>query len=299
MTRRTGLLVVLALSAANASASLSCGHCLAIQESIHRSINANISAYERRVHAGSQTTETIQIGQIIWHVCGSDAWNSQRFSETIGASCKQHVRKHVDMMTEFWQGRSAEEYKDGALSLRMKRDVCTHDNLQSCSHAQLPDTYMPLRPDECSICEAIVSDVFGIISNSRERPKSSKHDNYFRLVGLMGSVCEEMAMRHPTANVRDSQAVLENCQDLWEEHEATFSRMALERTDAFAREICSSQVTGHALWPARSLECPPACARGLLLTVLVHSRPLDLCEEDTPLSALYAHDPGSAPKEEL
>ena len=93
-------------------AKLSCGHCLSIQESIQRSIIANISSYERRVHAGSEKTETIQIGQIIWHLCDSDAWKAQRYSDAASASCTQHVRKHVDMMTKFWQEKSTQEYKN-------------------------------------------------------------------------------------------------------------------------------------------------------------------------------------------
>ena len=109
---RRPLLLVAALGATSAADTLPCGHCLAISESIHRSINLNISAFEREVHLGTQRTATIEIGQIIWHLCGSEAWKSQRYSEALDASCAQYVRPHVDMMTNFWKEHAADTYKD-------------------------------------------------------------------------------------------------------------------------------------------------------------------------------------------
>jgi hypothetical protein len=60
------------------AAALSCGECTAIQEAIHRSINHNISALEVKALAGTASTATVEIGQIIWHLCGSAAWKDAR-----------------------------------------------------------------------------------------------------------------------------------------------------------------------------------------------------------------------------
>ena len=79
----------------------------------------------------------------------------------------------------------------------MKRTVCTHTDLGSCQHTQLPDDFMPLRPDECAVCEAVVSDLFGMLRLSSETPHSSKNDNYFELISKMGHVCDDLPMRHP------------------------------------------------------------------------------------------------------
>ena len=56
--------------------------------------------------------------------------------------------------------------------------------------------------------------------------------------------------------------VLELCEDLWEEHEAVFYRMALKRSSEFARAVCSDE--------------------------------LELCDEPMPLEQLFAYEPGAA-----
>ena len=59
----------LAAFALGKSAELSCGECTAIQESIYRSIRHNLTDLEQKAMAGTTMTKTIEIGQIIWHVC--------------------------------------------------------------------------------------------------------------------------------------------------------------------------------------------------------------------------------------
>ena len=93
----------------------------------------------------------------------------------------------------------------------MKRAVCTHTDLGSCDSSALPGDYTPLRPDECAVCEAVVSDLFGLVRFSRERPITAKNDNYFRLVGLMGNICEELPMRH-SIMLQQRDSVHEMCQ---------------------------------------------------------------------------------------
>ena len=66
---------------------------------------------------------------------------------------------------------------DAALALRMKRAVCPNPEIDACSLDELPDDYAPLDPkSECSICQAVTADVFGIIHTSRERPKKKHGD---------------------------------------------------------------------------------------------------------------------------
>ena len=115
MPRRRPCLRALVLAAALSGAragKLSCGHCIAIQEGIYRSIRHNVSAVERSTHAGLDIKKTIEIGQIIWHLCDSDAWTMQRHSSELVTSCREHVRPQVDTMTNHWKGHNAETYKD-------------------------------------------------------------------------------------------------------------------------------------------------------------------------------------------
>ena len=52
----------------------------------------------------------------------------------------------------YWKEKSSDEYKDGALALRMKRAVCPNPDVNSCALDQLPSDYEPLRADECASC---------------------------------------------------------------------------------------------------------------------------------------------------
>ena len=52
---------------------MTCEQCVAIQEGIHRTINHNISALETKAMSGTQTTERIEIGQLIWRMCDSES----------------------------------------------------------------------------------------------------------------------------------------------------------------------------------------------------------------------------------
>ena len=78
------LFLVVALARA---AALSCSECSHIQELIHHSISRNISALEKAAVAGTTSTATVEIGQIVWRVCGSEAWKEARLSAELGKAC--------------------------------------------------------------------------------------------------------------------------------------------------------------------------------------------------------------------
>ena len=259
-------IAALSLSAltTGANAKLSCGGCMVFQESIWRTINHNISNAEMKNLAGTSSTFTLEVGQVIWYLCSSRAWTSMRYSDELESACKDYVRENVEMMTNYWQEKTQQEYQDASLALKMKRAVCPNPEIDACRLEQLPDDYSPLEADECAICEAVVADLFGIVQQTRDRPKKKLGDNYVRLLGLMGSVCEELPMRHPI-RAKERDAVLELCQDIWEDHDSTLYQMAMKRSADFARTMCSQQ--------------------------------LELCDDDLPTSFLYAHDPGRAPSD--
>ena len=268
-SRLGAALFLLASSSCLPTASaLSCGECVTMQESIWRSIGLNITDLEAKAVAGSSTTATVEIGQIIWHVCGSDTWKEQRYLDSFTAACKETVREHVDTMTNYWKEKSSDEYKEMNTALRMKRAVCPNPEIHACQLDHLPSDYEPLRNDECDVCHAIVSDVFGMVRFSRDRPKSAKSDAYFRVVNKLSNVCQDLPMRHPM-RANEKQDVLDLCEDVWDEHEATFLKIALKPNNFdFASNICADE--------------------------------LALCEGATSVEKLYAGDPSSVrAKEEL
>lgn len=268
------LALLLALGSAAAADKIACGACLAMQETIWRSIHHNITALEVASAAGHTQTATVEIGQIIWHLCDSDTWKEQRYAEWLNAACGPAARDHVETMTNYWKEKTTDEYKDRATALRMKRAVCPNSEVAKCRLEDLPNDYSPLRVDECGVCKAIVSDIFGTVRFSRERPTSSKpnkresrDDNYFRLLGHMSRVCDDLPFRH-AFRAEEKDAVSEMCEDIWDEHESTFQSLALKRKPDFAAAVCSSG--------------------------------LDICEDDMTDGELYAHDPGaSRSKDEL
>lgn len=85
---------------ASGAAVMSCGECCTLQEVIARSIVTNISALEKSAIAGSSSTATVEIGQIIWKVCGSDAWKEARLQESFDTACKAAIAEHTDLMTK-------------------------------------------------------------------------------------------------------------------------------------------------------------------------------------------------------
>ena len=255
----------------SAASALTCGDCKTMQEVIHRSIVHNISALETAALAGTKLTATVEIGQIIWHVCGSDAWKGLRYREPLAKACSEAVKQHVDRMTESWKDKATEEYKDPSIVLRMTRAICPHPEVGACEMSRLPSDYEPVRPDECAVCRALVSDLFGMVRRSRDRPTSAKSDAYYRLVGSMSAVCAELPMRH-AIRASDREKVHELCEDVWDEHEAALSRLALRRGAEYAQGVCSDE--------------------------------LEVCDEPTSLAELFAHDPTAedadpAAKEEL
>jgi hypothetical protein len=255
----------------SAASALTCGDCKTMQEVIHRSIVHNVSALETAALAGTKLTATVEIGQIIWHVCGSDAWKGLRYREPLAKACSEAVKQHVDRMTESWKDKATEEYKDPSIVLRMTRAICPHPEVGACEMSRLPSDYEPVRPDECAVCRALVSDLFGMVRRSRDRPTSAKSDAYYRLVGSMSAVCAELPMRH-AIRASDREKVHELCEDVWDEHEAALSRLALRRGAEYAQGVCSDE--------------------------------LEVCDEPTSLAELFAHDPTAeqadpAAKEEL
>jgi len=239
MRRAVATTLMLALDVS--VSALSCGQCSVIQEAIQRTIMHNISAFERKAHAGTQTTATIQIGQLIWHVCESEPWRAQRHSSDLQSACRDFVKQHVDHATRLWKEKSVEEYKDPALALSMKRSVCTSGEVDACEPDQLPDGYRPLGPDECDVCEALATDLYAMVSRSADRPTKASTDPYFRLVVKMSEACDDLPMRH-SIRKQDRVNVLETCQDLWEEYEGTLTKLALKREESFARGICSTSI---------------------------------------------------------
>ena len=248
-----------------AAGALTCSECVALQEGIHRAIAANISALEAKSTAGVTATATLEVGQIIWHLCTLDSWRASRPRESLDAACRDATKTHVDLMTEYWKEKTTDEYKDPVLALRMKRAVCPNPQLGACALEDLPSDYEPLRPEECSICRAVVSDLVGIVRLSIERPKTSKNDNYFRLIGLMGQVCTELPMRR-SIRANEADDVSDLCEDFWDEHEAALSKLALQRSPSYAESLCADV--------------------------------LEVCEKSVPLDGIYKYD-GAAPKDEL
>jgi len=247
------------------ASALNCAECVALQEGIHRAIVANISALEHRGQAGTTQTATLEIGQIIWHLCSSDSWRASRPRASLDEACREATRSHVDLMTEYWKEKTSDDYKDPVLALRMKRAVCPNPQLGACALEDLPTDYEPLRPQECALCRALTSDLAATVRLSRERPKTSKNDNYFRLIAQMGQACAELPMRRPIRpNERDDVSDL--CEELWDDHEAALSKLALHRSASYAESLCTDV--------------------------------LEVCEQAAPLDGLYALD-SDAPKDEL
>ena len=199
-------------------------------------------------------------------VCESDAWKSLRYNSALTDACKENSKQHVDMMTNLWKDKTSDEYKDPAIALRMKRAICPHQDIGACDLKVLPSDYEPLRPDECQVCRALVSDLFGIVRRSRDRPKSAKSDAYFRLISAMGSVCTELPMRHAMRSTSDREKVTELCEDIWDEHESSLSRIALRRSAEYAQALCSEE--------------------------------LEVCDEPLSMAELFSHDPGASSADE-
>lgn len=234
--------ILTAVATVASANELSCAQCTVIQEAIHRSINYNITALEKKALAGTASTATVEIGQIIWHLCGAEAWKEARHRAPYTAACKRFVKLHTDLATNYWKEKSSEEYKDGVLALRMKRAVCANPDVGACTLEELPSDYEPLRPDECAICRAVVSDLFGVVDQSRERPTEGKRsDAYYRLVGRLSSVCAELATRH-AMRPEDRDSVHELCEELWDEHEGPLLKLALRRDERYAVQLCTDVI---------------------------------------------------------
>ena len=128
-------------------------------------------------------------------VAQSEPWKSVRYSETVEAACREFTRTHLDLATHQWKEKSADEYHDPALALRMKGEVCTLPDVDACSFDDMLDGYIS-PTDECALCEAIVHDLEKSVRTSRDAGAKPKSDPYFRLVAIMSQVCNELPMRH-------------------------------------------------------------------------------------------------------
>lgn len=226
-------------------AGISCGQCATLQEGIHRSILANISTMESANIVGSRESKTLEIGQIIWSLCRHDSWKDQRYASPIHDACRETVEPQglpLDALVNLWKEKTVEEYKDGAIVLQMKRAACSHADLGvPCAPERLPSDYEPLRPEECAVCRAMVSDLYGLVHTSRDRPKGAKADAYYRLVGKLADVCLELPSRHALRRA-DREAVRDVCEDLWDEHEAAFARLAVDRSMGYAQSLCADNL---------------------------------------------------------
>ena len=220
---------------ATAGSQLTCSECAVVQEGIFNALKYNLSYYEQAAVVGTQETVTLEVGQVIWRMCEvcaggvhtlakrpseaeghtrtiavptapcaihsppcvaqSEPWKSVRYSETVEAACREFTRTHLDLATHEWKEKSADEYHDPALALRMKRKVCTLPDVDACSFDDMLDGYIS-PTDECALCEAIVHDLEKSVRTSRDAGAKPKSDPYFRLVAIMSQVCNELPMRH-------------------------------------------------------------------------------------------------------
>jgi len=258
-------LLLLAL-AGRSLATGTCGTCMTVQEEIGASINHNISVKQHRSMAGTTEETTIEIGQIIWNLCRSDTFKERRFDTVTEKACKKYMKSQeiVDMMTNMWKDKTVEDYQEPHFVLRMKRAVCLQEELGEgkCEPEQLPSDYSPLKPDECAVCEAVVSDIFGMVRRSRDRPKQGQRsDAFMRLNARFQPVCEELPMRHALRK-EHLDTIKEHCEDLWDEHEGALSKLALDRSARAASNFCADVAS--------------------------------VCEESTPRAKLFAHEPNDA-----
>lgn len=225
---------------ATAGSQLTCSECAVVQEGIFNALKYNLSYYEQAAVVGTQETVTLEVGQVIWRMCESEPWKSVRYSETVEAACREFTRTHLDLATHEWKEKSADEYHDPALALRMKRKVCTLPDVDACSFDDMLDGYIS-PTDECALCEAIVHDLEKSVRTSRDAGAKPKSDPYFRLVAIMSQVCNELPMRH-TIPKEARNNVLEACQDLWDEFEHVFLKLATRADSDFARGLCASEL---------------------------------------------------------
>jgi len=201
-------------------------------------------------------------------LCDSEAWRAQRYHERFDKACRKligdpdkdiaqkKVPKDTFRFTLYhWRNPAfsseATELqriygRDPTFALRMKRQVCGHSGgltLNACEEEELP----PAAWDEgacvvrhaCEMCRAIVASAFGVVQQSRERPRVGGGTDYERLADRLALVCEEMPMRYP---VKDVAEALERCQDMWEEHASAFLHLAVDRSEGYAVGLCSQRI---------------------------------------------------------
>ena len=242
--------------------------CMVLQEGVQRALMQNISAIASGRSGGISANTELPLRGIIRSVCASESWTARRFLSRFDRACakligdpdrdieRNKTPKDTYRFTLYqWREQSAvlnapsnENMliygEDPGLALRMKRAVCGDNgeySLGVCSEAELPpatwaaDTCVAANP--CEMCRAIVAGAVGVVQQSRERPKVTAGQEYDALVARMAGVCEEMPMREPIA---ERGVALEACQDMWEEHEQAFLRLAVDRSLESARDVCSA-----------------------------------------------------------
>ena len=81
-----------------------------------------------------------------------------------------------------------------------------------------------------------------MLAAQRTSPSTSKMIGLFaelRLLGLMSKACEDLPMRH-AIRPNERNAVVDLCDDLWDEHESKLSKLALAwHTHTQAERMCS------------------------------------------------------------
>lgn len=253
--------------AAKRDAKPSCAVCMVLQESVGRSIRLNISALASGKAGGLSSSLHLPLRDIIRTICSSEAWTSRNFNVRFAKACSKFIGdpnrdierkktpKDTFRFTLFrWREQSAainapsgenqNIFGDPSLALRMKRAVCGDSgpySLGVCSEDELPPiSWLPgqgIAEHPCEMCRAIVAGTVGVVQQSRERPSVAAGLDYHALTSRMLSVCEDIPMREPIAEVA---AAFEKCQDMWEQYEPAFLRLAVDRSFSYARSLCSN-----------------------------------------------------------
>ena len=80
-----------------------------------------------------------------------------------------------------------------------------------------------------------------MLSLMGDKPTSAADTSYRKIAKRLGKVCDELPMQRPILQ-RQVAELRESCIDLWEEHEAAWLAMVVDRSSKVARRICSSSI---------------------------------------------------------
>ena len=96
--------------------------------------------------------------------------------------------------------------------------------------------------------------MFSLCKNTPDGSFDVNKAVFFRLIAQMGQACSELPMRH-AIRPAEREAVIDLCEELWDEYGARFSKLAYQRSAAYAESLCSET--------------------------------LDLCADDAPLAGIF------------